>query len=251
MLWEKIRNLTRYQVRYRRDYNRRSTSSIEAELNKQLIGYPNNHNYQVHESKLIPCFRLYERYRTIKQLYPNPLGNFLDVGSCKGFYVLSAALGEPGCQKAVGMDVYAPYIALANRVREYLKVSKTSFHHASLDEVSEDPESFGGPFQTVLMLSCYHYFFWGSEMSALAYHSHQEILGRLSKLCTGTLLLSGRLEFSRLPSRVQKRVESSKHRQAYNTEEFTKSAEAFFDIQIGGYFGRSPVFVMKKKKGIQ
>lgn len=251
MLWEKIKNLTRYQVRYGREFKRRSSNSAEAELNEQLIGYPNNHNYQVHESKLIPCFRLYERYRTVESLYPKPLGNFLDVGSCKAFYVLSAALGELGCQKAVGMDIYEPYIAVSNRVKEYLKVRKASFHLASLDEVSRDPESFGGPFQTVLMLSCYHYFFWGSEMSALAYHSHQEILGRLSKLCTGTLLLSGRLEFDRLPSRVQKRVRSSKHRQTYNTEDFLKSAEAFFNIEIGGYFGRSPVFVMKKKEGIQ
>jgi hypothetical protein len=248
MLWERIKNLTRYEALHRRDFNRRSSNEVESELNEQLIGYPRNHTYRVHESKPIPCFRLYERYRTIESIFPKPMGSFLDVGSCKGFYVLSAVGGqsELGCEKAVGIDVHAPYVDLCNRLKEYLTVPKASFHHASLDEVSRDPESYGGPFQTVLMLSCYHYFFWGSDLCASAYHSHHEILARLSKLCTGTLLLSGRLECSRLPSRVQKRVKSSKYRKMYNTEELLKSAAAFFDVQIGGYLGRSPVFVMKK-----
>jgi hypothetical protein len=256
MLWEKIKNLARYRALYGRELNRRSSNSTETELNEQLIGYPNNHNYQVHESKLTPCFRLYERYRTVESLYPKPLESFLDVACCKGFYVLSALLnhgerqGEPGCQKAVGMDVYAPFIALSNRVKEYLKARKASFYHTSLDEMAADPEAFGGPFQTVLLLGAYHYFFWGSDMCGSAYHSHEQILARLSRLCTGTLLLSGRLEFDRLPSRVQKRVKSSKHRQTYNTEDFVKSAETFFDIHVGGHLGRYPLFVMQKKKGI-
>lgn len=251
MLWEKIKDLARYQARYGREFSRRSSNNAETELNEQLIGYPKNHNYQVHESKLIPCFRLYERYRALEPLYPHPMESFLDVGSCKGFYVLSAALSEPGCQQAVGIDVHAPFVAVANKVKEYLKVEKASFHQTSLDEISENPESFRGPFQTVLMLSCYHYFFWGSEYCALAYHSHDEILARLDKLCTGTLLLSGRLEFDRLPSGVQERVKSSTYRQTYNTEEFVKAAKAFFDIRIAGHFGRNALFVMNKKKRIR
>ena len=257
MLWEKIKNLTAYQTRYGREFSRRSVDNIEAELNEQLIGYPKNHNYQVRGSRLIPCFRLYERYRALEPLYPHPVDSFLDVGSCKGFYVLSAVLnhgngqGEPGCQRAVGIDVHAPFVAVANRVKEYLKVEKAAFYQTSLDEVSGKPESFGGPFQTVLMLSCYHYFFWGSDYCAFAYHNHDEILARLAKLCTGTLLLSGRLEFDRLPGGVQERVKSSPHRQRYNTEEFAKAAKMFFDIRIAGHFGRNALFVMSKKKGIQ
>jgi hypothetical protein len=251
MLWEKIKDLTRYQTRYRREFSRRSSNNAEAELNEQLIGYPKNHNYQVHGSELIPCFRLYERYRALEPLYPHPLATFLDVGSCKGFYVLSAALSEAGCQRAVGIDIHAPFVAVANKVKEYLKVQKASFFQTPLDEVSDNPESFGGPFQTVLMLSCYHYFFWGSDYSALAYHSHEGILSRLAKLCTGTLLLSGRLEFDRLPSGVQERVKSSKHRQSYNVEEFVRVAKTFFDIRIAGHFGKNALFVMNKKNGIQ
>ena len=246
MLWEKIRDVTRYRALYGREFNRGSSNNAEAELNEQLIGYPKNHNYQVHESKLIPCFRLYERYRALQPLYPRPLKSFLDVGSCKGFYVLRAALNEPGCQQAVGIDVHAPFVAAASQVKEHLKVEKAAFYQASLNEVARKPESFGGPFQTLLMLSCYHYFFWGSNDCAFAYHSHDEILGRLAELCTGTLLLSGRLEFDRLPSRVQERVESSVHRQTYNTEEFVKAAEVFFDIRIAGHFGRNALFVMNK-----
>lgn len=250
MLWQRIRDVTRYRALYGREFSRGSSNNAEAEFNEQLIGYPKNHNYQVRESKLIPCFRLYERYRALEPLYPRPLKSFLDLGSCKGFYVLNVALTEPDCQRAVGIDVHAPFIEVANKVKDYLKVGKASFYQASLDEVAVDPASFGGPFQAVLMLSCYHYFFWGSEYSALAYHSHDEIMTRLAKLCTGTLLLSGRLEFDRLPSNVQERVKSSVHRQTYNTEEFVKAAKAFFDIRIAGHFGRNALFVMRKK-GIQ
>ena len=252
MIWQKIQNLVRYQARYGREFNRHSANNTEAELNGQLIGYPKNHNYQVRESRLIPSFRLYERYRAVESLYPKPMESFLDVACCKGFYVLSALLddreGKSACQKAVGMDVHAPFVTLSNRVKDYLRVQNASFYRSSLDEMTADPGSFGGPFQTVLLLGAYHYFFWGSDYSAAAYHSHQDILGKLAKLCTGTLLLSGRLEFDQLPSNVQKRVKSSKHRPTYTTEGFRKAAGAFFDVHIGGHLGRYPLFVMKRKK---
>ena len=254
MIWKKIKNLVRYQTRYGREFNRHSSNNVEAQLNEQLIGYPKNHNYQVRESRLIPSFRLYERYRAVESVYPKSMESFLDVACCKGFYVLSALLdngeGKSACQKAVGMDVHAPFVTLSNRVKDYLKLQNASFYRSSLDEMTADPGSFGGPFQTVLLLGAYHYFFWGSDYSAAAYHSHEEILTRLAKLCTGTLLLSGRLEFDQLPSNVQKRVKSSKHRPTYTTEGFRKVAEAFFDIHIGGHLGRYPLFVMKKKKRI-
>lgn len=253
MALEKLKSLISYELQYRRDFNRQSSDNMEAKLNEQLIGYPKNHNYQVRGSRLIPCFRLYERHRAIECLYPNPLKSFLDVGCSKGFYVLKAALDQRdgqnrlGCQNAVGIDVHAPFTSVSKRVKKHLKVHRASFYHASLDQVSRDPESFGGPFQTILMLSCYHYFFWGSEYCASAYHSHDEILARLAQLCTGTLLLSGRLEFDRLPSGVQKRIRPSKRRRIYNVDDFVKSAETFFDLEIAGYFGRNAVFVMKKK----
>src|SRR3954452_15026460 len=71
----------RYRARdlARREWFAASTSARDAaeQLNRQLIGYPSNHNYAVCDGQLLPSLRLYLRWRRVSALYPEPLTSLL------------------------------------------------------------------------------------------------------------------------------------------------------------------------------
>lgn len=223
-----------------------SLKTLEKDLNRLLTGYPNNHNYRVYKKKLFPSFKLYQRLRLVTSFYPKELESFLDVGSCRGFYVMEAAQ-RPHCQISVGIDIHNPFISAANKVKEYLDINNVNFHFATLDEVANRPEAYGGPFQTVLLIGTYHYLFWGSSLCPVAYRSHQEILFRLSQICTHRLIFSARLEVDRLPRDFKEKIQTVGNDIKYSTDDFLKSAEEFFEVHKVGYLGTYPLFVMLKK----
>jgi hypothetical protein len=223
-----------------------SSNKLEKDLNKLLIGYPRNHDYRIRKKKLFPSFKLYERLKLVTSLYPEKLERFIDIGSCRGFYVMEAAQ-RPHCQVSVGIDVYEPFVTISNKVREYLDIKNADFYLATLDKVSNKPEAYGGPFQTVLLIGVYHYLFWGSKLSSTAYYSHREILNKLSKISTDRLIFSARLEVDRLPTVLKEKAKMLGNKITYNTAYFLKRAEQFFEVRQAGYLGRYPLFVMSKK----
>jgi len=223
-----------------------SPNKHEKDLNKLLIGYPRNHDYSICKKQLFPSFKLYERFKLVTSFYPEELEKFIDIGSCRGFYVMEAAQ-RPHCQVSIGIDVYEPFVSISNKVREYLDIKNADFYLATLDQVSDRPEAYGGPFQTVLLIGAYHYLFWGSKLSSSAYYSHREILTRLSKISTDRLIFSARLEVDRLPTVLKEKAKMLGNKIIYNTEYFLKIAEQFFEVRKAGYLGRYPLFVMSKK----
>lgn len=218
----------------------------EQEINLHLKGYPRNHNYLILKKKLIPSFKLYERLRQVTALYPTSLKSFIDIGCCRGFYALHAA-NIKTCTVSVGVDVHQPFVHTSNMVREYLGQQNSSFYMASLDMVSSNPEAYGGPYQTVLLLGLYHYLFWGSNLCSDAYGSHHKIFQRLSQICTGRLIFSGRLEVDQLPRAEKEKAQSSPKVAEYNTNCFLKAAEEFFDVHQAGFLGAYPLLVMDRK----
>ena len=224
-----------------------SFSQFEKELNQTLIGSPSNHNYFIYNKRLFPRFQLFERFRLITSLFPEKLESFLDIGSCRGFYVFRAA-DHPTCNLSIGIDVYEPFITISQKIKTYLSVEKVQFHLATLDEVCNNLESYGGPFQVVLLVGTYHYLFWGSAKCSNAYHSHREILSRLSAICSDRVILSARFETNRLPRSIKNRAEMYKYEYAYTTKDFLKFAEEYFDVYKAGYLGRYPLLVMEKKR---
>lgn len=222
------------------------SNKAEKDLNPLLIGYPRNHNYRIFKKKLLPSFRLYERSRLVSSVCPEKLESFLDIGCCRGFYVINAAQ-QPDCQISVGIDVHEPFVSTADKVREYLGTKNAHFYFAHLDEVANAPEAYGGPFQTVMLIGTYHYLFWGSKISSAAYRSHRQILARLAQICTNRVIFSARLEINRLPDAVKDKAKSFKDKIHYSTAEFLKSAEEFFKVREAGYLGTYPLFVMLKK----
>lgn len=249
----KIRIFLPYVALLRRNPNmffslisKASFSQFEKELNEALIGNPSNHNYFIYNKKLFPRFQLFQRFQIITSFFPEKLENLLDIGSCRGFYVLKAA-DHPSCNVSIGIDVYEPFITISEKIKAYLNAEKVQFHLATLDEVCNNRERYGGPFQVVLLLGTYHYLFWGSSKCSHAFHSHREILSRLSKICSGRIIFSARLETNLLPRSIKKRAEMYKDKYAYTTHDFFECAKEYFDIHKAGYLDKNLLLVMMKK----
>lgn len=225
-----------------------NTSACECEenINLSLSGYPRNHNYRVSGNQLIPSFRLYERFRLVRRSYPEQIESFLDIGCCRGFYVLEAAIRSTR-RISVGINVHKLFIVTAKKVRQHLSIKNAAFHIASLEEFADNPEIHGGPLQTVLLIGTYHNLLWGSSLCSTAYRSHRQILQRLAQICTDRRIFPGRLELNRLPTDLKQIAESSSDKTHYNTVSFLRCAEEFFYISRTGFLGTYPMFVLSKK----
>ena len=227
------------------DYQPISKDS-ERKINKLLDGYPSNHNYQLQKGKIVPSFQLYQRIQIITPLFPKDMNSLLDIASCKGYYVLDAAL-RLKCNTSVGVDIYKPFVSIAHKVKEVLNIKNVAFYHAGLEEISDNPKAFGGPFQTLLFLGAYHYFFWGSSYNSKAFYCHREILSRISKICTERVIFSGRMEIDRLPRYLQEKAKKHNSSINFNTDDFLKIANEYFHVHKVGYLGKNPLLVMYKR----
>lgn len=215
--------------------------AVEASLNGELTGYPRNHIYQVQKGRLRPDFLLFERERIINARMPTRFKSFMDIGCCRGYYVLRAA-ANPSCTHSLGIDIDEPFVMAAKRVRNYFGVSNAHFMVAHLDEISKDPRAFGGPFEVILMIGTYHYLFWGSGRCSDAYRDHREILRRLATVCTGKLYISGRFELNDLPRKVREMATRSEASHIYNTREFLSASEEFFRVRKVDRMGKYPLY---------
>ncbi|MCP4180094.1 MAG: class I SAM-dependent methyltransferase [bacterium] len=217
----------------------------EQKLNETLDCYPRNHNYSIINKNLYPEFKLYERFRLFDRLISKNNESFLDIGSCKGFYVLKSAEKE-NCRLALGIDLHKPFIETSSNVNNYLKYENVDFKVAQVSDVESDLKKFGGPFETVLLIGTYHYLFWGSGYCPEAYFSHDKILSMLSKICTGQVIFSGRLETKDLP-RDARKIALEKSEIEYTYQSFIQCAEKYFDVKKVAYLGKYPLLVMKVK----
>ncbi len=241
-----VRAALGYALFRARRVGRGHSDALAADLNARLRGYPRNHNYRLDAGRLVPCFRLYERAVAVARRYPRPLESFLDIGCCRGYYVMDAAR-RLGCPVAVGIDVHEPFVSTAQDVSRRLGLARTAFHLATLDEVARQPEAYGGPFQTILLIGTYHYLFWGSELSPKAYHGHREILCRLAGLSTDRVVFSARLEVARLPARLRHKAAAFGSEPPYTRAGFAEAAREWFAIEQAGWLGRDPLLVMHRK----
>jgi hypothetical protein len=222
-----------------------SPDAQEKDINHLLVGYPHNHKYALHKKKMLPSFQLYERHKLVASALPEKLVSFLDIGCCKGYYALNAAL-HPHCRVSAGIDIHEPFVSVSQKVREYLGLKNAFFYLSDLEKVSGDPKAHGGPFQTILLIGTYQYLFWGSGIDSNAYYSHRDILARLAGICTDRLILSARLETGTLPSGIREKARILRNKVPYTTENFLQAAREFFRISIAGYMGKYPLFVLSK-----
>lgn len=224
----------------------RGRTEAEQTLNAVLGGYPSNHRYRVQGQRLVPGFQLYERLRKVTRLWPDKLESMLDIGCCKGFYAVSAAL-KPSCRLSVGIDVDDGFIAASQQVSDHLGLVNTRFFKETIDNLADQPEASGGPFQTVLLLGTYHYLFWGSSKSSHCFGSHPAILSRLAQLTCDQVIVSGRFELDRLPRGLKPAAMADSAAKEYTTERFLAHAGNLFVVKEAGFLGTYPLFVLKKK----
>ncbi len=215
--------------------------------NRELIGYPNNHNYRIRNGEIIPTFDLFCRWRLISSLYPKKVESFLDLGSCKGFFVMDAA-SRPSCRNAVGIDVHEPFIAVAGKVKSLLGIENAHFRLAYFDQITKDPMSFGAPFQTILIINTYHYLFYGSAMDSYASRSHRKILSELARICSDRIVFSNPLEINDCPGQIRRNFGSAPDRAKYTEERFLSVAAEMFSIEKKGWLGKRPLYLLRKKK---
>jgi hypothetical protein len=197
--------------------------------------------------RVIPSRRLHSRWTRIASLYPDRLASLLDVGSCKGYFVLEAA-ARPTCRAAVGIDVHEPFVTTAREVAETVGITNAAFHVASLDQfLAARAPAADHPFQTVLLLNVYHYLFVGSELSPLNYHSHRTILEMLARLCHDRVIFSSPMDLADCPAQVQERATALNVADQYTRAAFARAAEEFFTVEDHGLWGRRPLLVLRRR----
>jgi hypothetical protein len=246
VLFEYFRMRYAARLRQRNSQDQSGCKELEKEINALLDCYPRNHNYELHEGVMVPSWRLFQRHYKVASAYPDNVESLLDMSSCKGYYVLEAAVRYNDCM-AVGIDVHEPFISASSKVRDHLGIDNACFYKATIDEMLEAPDKFKWPFQIILFLGSYHYFFWGSNYSPQAFFDHHEILARLSKLCSGTIVFSARLGIERLPRHLQKMASSHKSAAIYNTASFLDAAGEYFEISNIGRMGKDDLYLLVKR----
>jgi hypothetical protein len=215
------------------------------ELNRRLRRYPSNHVYRLRHGLILPSPQLARRMKKVVSLYSADMCSLLDIGCCRGGYVLEAAR-RPACRVAVGVDVWQPFIELAESARQVMGIQSARFHNVSHEEVAEHLDEYGGPFHTVLNLGTYHYLFWGSERHKNGTLDHRRLFAALDKLCSNRLIISCRLEVSRCPTFIRQRAAAMSQPPDYDQQHFLLAAREFFEPRQVGHLGSSPLFLMTK-----
>lgn len=208
--------------------------------------YPSNHNYRVKKNRLIPGRELAKRYERVRELFPQPLTSFLDIGSSKGFFVFAAA-EYPECRRALGIDVYQYDIDVCHWLQSYLHNSKTRFEFLRLHELAERIGEFGGPFQTVLMLNMYQYLYFGSVRNPDRYLNHDEIFRYLRQICSDRIIFNNRVNLADCQN-VEHIQRASEHSLNYSEEKIIAAASRYFNVVPHGKIGQYPLWTLDAKE---
>lgn len=208
------------------------------------IGYPGNHDLFVCRGKLVPGRKLHARYKTLSKYYPKQLKSFLDLSSCRGYFVLTASK-TASCERSLGIDVNSDEIQLCKNLKEQLNLPKSQFEKKTLSELADNIEQFGGPYQTVMLANTYQYLYFGSEL-APGYLSHDKIFEYFSRVCSGRFIFTNRVEKSDCQNKTQ--VMAAGHlAEDYNRDAILKSASKYFKLMAEERIGKYPLFVFERK----
>lgn len=207
--------------------------------------YPSNHTFHVRKGLLIPKRKLAKRHYKIKKLYPKPLTSLLDVSSSKGFFVFDAT-AEPTCTRTLGIDINNYDIEFCNTLKQCTHYQGANFAHMTLHELAERIDEFGGPFQTILLINTYQYFYFGSALSTHSYASHDEIFQLLHRVCSGRVIFNNRvnLEDCQNVEQIKSSPEKTEH---YSRIEIYTAASKYFSISEHGKIGKYPLWALDAK----
>ena len=209
--------------------------------------YPSNHTYKIRKGLLVPKRELAKRYHTIRKLYPRSLSSLLDVSCSKGFFVFDAAR-ETTCTRALGIDVHDYDITFCDAIKKCTpSYHSANFARLTLHELANRIDEFGGPFQTILLINSYQYFYFGSAVSDETYQNHDEIFQNLRRVCSGRLIFNNRvnIEDCQNSEHVLAAPQKAEH---YSRLEIYTAASQYFDIREHGKIGKYPLWAMDIKR---
>ena len=211
------------------------------------VGHRTRHTYRIADGKVFTTFQMDQRWKIVAKLYPEKLTSLLDIGCCRGWFVIRAAM-EPTCERATGVDVVQGFIDAANDAKRELKLDNAQFEYAFLDDIAGDPVKFRTPYQTIVLLNTYHYMYWGSGYSGKHWADHDYLLRTLASVCTDRIIFMSPLEIKDCPSDIAKRArEHPEWAPDFTTEKFLEVAGRYFDVSHQSYLGIRPLYLLKKK----
>ncbi len=205
--------------------------------------YPHNHSYRIRDGRAVPARQLRERSRAIAALYPEPMTSLLDASCCKGYFVLDAA-SRPGCSRAMGIDVFAYDVEVCRAVAQATQGPAPRFECLQLHETADRIGEFGGAFQTVLLINCYQYIYFGSDRGA-GYLDHDRIFSYLDRISSRCVIFSNRTEVRDCQNAAQVAASGSAA-EAYTTERILAAASRKFTVFRVSSLGRYPLWLMVK-----
>ena len=237
-----------------REYRRRraefkgQTRGSDVKRIEEPVGHRTRHTYRIADGKAFTTFQMDQRWQIVARLYPEKLTSLLDIGCCRGWFVIQAAL-RPECERALGIDVVQGFIDSANEAKNALNLGdKVMFDYAFLDDVAGNPQKYRTPYQTIVLLNTYHYMYWGSGYSDKHWADHDYLLGTLASICTDRVIFMSPLEIEECPSDIARRAKQHPEwAPAFTTEKFLETAGKYFDVTHQSYLGIRPLYLMKKK----
>jgi SAM-dependent methyltransferase len=230
---------------------------LTPELARHLAdSYPHNHDYRLAGRRLRPSWQLWRRWRRIRRHYAYDtaagrsgrrasLDSLLDLSSCKGFFVLDAAL-RLGARRALGVDVHRLDLEASRAAAAELGLDRARFERLFLHELVERDEP---PFSTVLLVNSYPYLYFGSRREAHGYGSHARIFELLARLVApgGRLVFSNRVELERCPGHIQELARERDLAAEYDERSLRAAAGRHFHISSHGRLGRIPLWVLEPR----
>jgi len=249
LLRPRLKTRLLYKFRQWKGHGDKQCSGPLARLNNELLGYPTNHTYQIVGNEFHAEGKLLERWNTISKFYPSKIRSFLDVGSCKGYFVFRMAMRDE-CQHSVGIDLFPHFIDVSVKASENLQLDRARIYNASIEDVANSPRKFAAPFHLVQLISTYHYLYWGSKRVEQSLSSHERILATLAALCEPFLLFANPLEIEDCPKEIREAARRNLSHD-YNRAAFYTAAEKYFDIIETGSLdpaGKRPLLLLMKRQ---
>jgi hypothetical protein len=239
------------------DYRRRRAAFRAAARGSPIhsinepIGHRTRHTFEIANGEVLTTFQMDQRWRIVARLYPKTVTSLLDIGCCRGWFVVRAAM-LPECERALGVDVVGGFIDAANKAKELLKLDKAQFDYAFLNDVAGDVQRYRTPYQTIVLLNTYHYMYWGSSYSDKHWPDHDYLLRTLAAVCTDRIIFMSPLEVADCPSDIARRAqEHPDWASHFTTDKFLSAAGRYFDVGLRGYLGLRPLYLMTKRDPVR
>ncbi len=233
-------------LRRRRAFRAAVTNTTVHHIDKP-IGHRTRHIFQIADDRVLSTGQMELRWKIVTSLYPKKLTSLLDIGCCRGWFIVKAAM-LPECEAALGVDVVPEFIDAANEAKRLLKLDKAQFEYAFLNDLERDRQKYRLPYQTLLLINTYHYMYWGSTYCPTHWPDQNYLLRTLASMCTDRMLLMSPLEVSDCPSDIAERArEHPDWAEQYTTSRFLDIASRYFDVSLERYLGIRPLYLMKKK----